>query len=151
MIAYVQFVNDKQPPIKIVSTIAWQNVLLSYNLMSATIPSLKGFTQGFMTAGVALGYEKEGTTTIGSGAIRSGTHQSYELQSLTRPKSEPNAPTRGSPAGATAVYDGTMQRSLRGNAANKDGTQCYHKESASIARHSSRQIMIKREWKVSEE
>ena len=104
-----------------------------------------------MTAGVALGYEKEGTTTIGSGAIRSGTHQSYELRSLTKLKLESNVPPRESPVGATALQDDTKQRSTRMIAAKEGGAQCYHEESASIASHDSRQIMIKREWKVSED
>jgi hypothetical protein len=72
LLAYSKFIHDRRPAIRIVSTVAWQNVLLSYNLMSATIPSLKGFTQGFMTAGVSFGYAQEGRAT---GAT--GTQQSY--------------------------------------------------------------------------
>jgi hypothetical protein len=104
-----------------------------------------------MTACVALGYEKEGTTTIGSGAMRSTTHQSYELRSLAELKSGSNLPPRESSAGPTAPQDDIKQRSTRMNAAKEGVAQCYHEESASIASHESRQIMIKQEWKVSEE
>jgi hypothetical protein len=123
LLTYSDFINDRQPAIRIVSTVAWQNVLLSYNLMSATIPSLKGFTKEFMTAGVSLGYAREGGTT---GA--SGTQRSYELQSLKRS----NMSSKVSPLA-------------------KDGSWCCHEESASIISHDSQKIMIKQEWTVSTE
>jgi hypothetical protein len=147
LLAYSRFVNHHRPAIRIVSTVAWQNVVLSYNLMSATIPSLKGFTQGFMTAGVSLGYAREGVTT---GA--SGTQQSYELRSLSklRSKVSPQEFLKAQ-ASATSVQGKAKPKSTRTNVTAKDGSRCYHEESASIASHDSQQIMIKREWKVSNE
>ena len=80
--------DGHQSAIDIVSTVSWQSILLSYSLMSATTLLLKGFTQGFMTAGIALGYSREGTA-IGS----SETPDSYQLRSLTRPKAKLNVPS----------------------------------------------------------
>ncbi|CAN9137313.1 unnamed protein product [Alternaria sp. RS040] len=122
LITHSKFIDSHQPAMSIVPTAAWQSVLLSYNLMSATSPLLKGFTEGFMTAGTSLGYVQEGATTGGG----SGTLGSYELRSLTKTKSKPTA------SKATSNDD------LR-----------YYNENASIASHDSRRIMIKREWKVS--
>jgi len=137
LLAYSEFINNKQPPISIVSTVTWQNVLLAYNLMSATIPSLKGFTQGFMTAGVSLGYARDTTT---SGGI-SGTHQSYEMRALSKVRPISKVSLR--------EQEYTESQSHATAVASKDQVQCYHEESASIASHDSRKIMIKREWKVS--
>jgi hypothetical protein len=118
---------------------------MTYNLMSATIPSLKGFTQGFMTAGISLGYATEGTTLGGL----SGTYQSYQLRSMRKSKPSsrvaPDEFTESQAIATTAQVD-PNQRSTRTNA---DGPRCYPDEAASIASHDSRKIMIKREWEVS--
>jgi hypothetical protein len=150
LISYSRFINNRQPAISVVPTVAWQNALLSFNLMSATIPSLKGFTQGFMTAGVSLGYAREGTTSGGM----SGTHQSYELRSLAKSQTRPKVPPGDfvkSQASATSIRGNMKRDSIKPTVAAKDGPRCYHEESASIASHDSRQIMIKREWEISED
>lgn len=147
-VAYSNFIGSKQPAISIVPTVAWQSVLLSYNLMSATTPLLKGFTQGFGTTGGSLGYFLRETTGEGS-----GTSRSYELRSLTKTKSR----SRTSPPDTTdpylraaAVPWEAKASSKAGMNGPKDESRCYH-DSASIASHDSQQIMIKREWKVSED
>lgn len=140
--------DDRQLPLGIVPTVIWQSTLLSYNLMSATTPLLKGFAQGFMTAGIALGYSREGTMAGGYGS--SG---SYQLRSLRRTEMRPNVPN-GLPQDVTKpqVYDTSVQGNVRQQSARSrtssidESRQCY--ESASIASHGSRQIMIKREWRV---
>lgn len=148
-VAYSKFISSHQPAISIVPTVAWQSVLLSYNLMSATTPLLKGFTQGFGTTGGSLGYFLRETTT-GEG---SGTSRSYELRSLTKTKSR----SRISPPDTTdpylhaaAVPWEAKPSSKAGINGPKDESRCYH-DSASIASHDSQQIMIKREWKVSKD
>ncbi|KAF2844128.1 hypothetical protein T440DRAFT_484418 [Plenodomus tracheiphilus IPT5] len=87
LIAYSKFINHQEPAIDIVATAAWQNLLLSYNLMSATIPSLKGFTQGFMTAGLSLGYARDTATEGGS-----ISHHTYELRSMSNSRSIATVP-----------------------------------------------------------
>lgn len=147
--AYSRFVEDRLPALGIVPTVVWQSILLSFSLMSATTPLLKGFTQGFMTAGIALGYSREGTTTGGNGS--SGN---YQLRSLRRTESRANVPN-GMPQDVTKpqVYDTSIQgnakhKATRPKSSSTDKSQQYC-ESASIASHDSRRIMIKREWRVS--
>jgi hypothetical protein len=79
LLAYSEFINDRRPAMGIVSTVEWQSVVLSYNLMSASFPFFMRFMKEFMTAGVSLYHSREGGTT---GA--SGTQRSYELRSLKR-------------------------------------------------------------------
>lgn len=129
-----------------VPTAAWQSVLLSYNLMSATIPSLKGFTQGFMTAGVSLGYARD-TTTVGA----SGSHHTYEMRSLSKSKSRAAVSPQESAESqlhVTSVQRNPNRKSTKTTITPRGETQCQHEESASIASHDSQQIMIKREWNV---
>lgn len=147
LITHSKFIDSHQPAMSIVPTAAWQSVLLSYNLMSATSPLLKGFTEIFMTAGTSLGYVQEGATTGGG----SGTLGSYELRSFTKTKSR----VRSSPSDATnsqprvaQVQWNTRSKPTASKATSNDDLRHYN-ESASIASHDSRQIMIKREWKVS--
>lgn len=142
-LAYLKFMDNYQLAIDIVSTVTWQSILLSYSLISATTPLLKGFTQGFMTAGIALGYSREGTT-VGS----SGTSGSYQLRSLTRPKAKSNMPKSmlrdviKPREHESLVLGNTKQTSIGYKTSQED----Y--ESASIMSHDSRQIMIRRECKV---
>lgn len=75
--------EERQPALGIVPTVVWQSTLLSYSLISATTPLLKGFAQGFMTAGITLGYSREGTSAGGDES--SG---SYQLRSLRRTESK---------------------------------------------------------------
>jgi hypothetical protein len=143
-LAYLKFMDSHQSAIDIVSTVTWQSILLSYSLISATTPLLEGFTQGFMTAGIALGYSRGGTA-IGS----SGTTGSYQLRSLTRPKAKLDVPH-------SMLQDFTKPHEhetlVLGNARQtsmgfKPSPQDCH-ESSSITSHDSRQIMIMQEWKV---
>jgi hypothetical protein len=148
LLAYSKFTSRHQPAIDIVPTVAWQSVLLSYNLISATTPLLKGFTQGFMTAGVSLGYLREGGTTGGG----SGLSGSYELRSLTKSKSK----TKSSQLNLTTsepcdtLVQGNAKKQSMLTIAPKDSSKC-RKESASITSHDSRRIMIRREWEISED
>jgi hypothetical protein len=120
LVIHSDSINDRLPAIRIVSTVAWQNVLLCCNLMSASIPSLKGFTREIMTAGVSLGYSKKGGTTSAS-----GTQPSYKLQEL-----EPS--------------------NMRPNISPQDESPCYYEERVSFASHDSRRnmITIQRELRV---
>ncbi|KAH7088146.1 hypothetical protein FB567DRAFT_332148 [Paraphoma chrysanthemicola] len=150
LIAYSKFINDQQQAIDITSVINWQNILLSYSLMSATLPTLKGFTEGFNTAGVSLGYGRDGTTY----GANSGTHGSHELQTISRIRTRPKLVTNEdglteSQPYTTAIEQESNRMSTRAESASKDQVNCYHDEGASITSHDSQRIMIKQEWKVS--
>lgn len=143
-LAYFEFTDSHQSAINIVSTVIWQSILLSYSLMSATTPLLKGFNRGFMTAGIALSYSREGTT-VG----HSETLGSYQLQSLMRPKAKSKVP-KSMLQDVTIPHEndilvlGNARQSSTGRETSSQG--CH--ESASIASHDSRQIMIRQEWKI---
>jgi hypothetical protein len=100
-----------------------------------------------MTAGVSLGYMREGTTTGGG----SGLSDSYELKSLTESRSRSRFAqlklTPSQPCATTSIQGNSRNIS---NVASKNCIKASQEESASIASHDSRQIMIKQEWKVSE-
>ena len=149
LITYSKFINNHQPAINIVSTVAWQSVLLSYNLISATSPMLKGFTEGFMTAGTSLGYVQERITTGGGSGVSGG----YELHSLTKTKSRSKISqpdVANSQSQAVHFEWNTKSLPKASKRTSKDDLRCYN-ESASIASHESQRIMIKREWKASTE
>ena len=109
-------------------------------------PLLKGFASGFTTAGTALGLLD---TTTGTGM--SG---SYELQSMQKAQSKIRHSQQDimkSHGRTTSMQSYSEQDLPASNPVSKnDVTRCYH-ETASIASHDSRQIMIKREWKVTED
>ncbi|KAH7077609.1 hypothetical protein BKA63DRAFT_508591 [Paraphoma chrysanthemicola] len=150
LIAYSKFINDQQQAIDIISTINWQNVLLSYSLISATLPTLKGFTEGFNTAGVSLGYGRDGTTY----GANSGTHGSHELQTISKIRTRPKVATHEDDLTESQPYTTAIEResnrmSTRAESASKDQVNCFYDEGASITSHDSQRIMIKQEWKVS--
>ncbi|USP80150.1 hypothetical protein yc1106_07424 [Curvularia clavata] len=149
MLAYSDFAQNGQSAIQIVSTVAWQDTLLSYSLISATTPILKGFTQGFKTTGLSLAYARDPTT----GEV-SGAQTSFELRSLTKWKSRTKAaPQDTTPQAHTTSIQGRSKRKSKMTtlaSKAKDGVQCYQDESASIVSQESRQVMIRQEWEASD-
>ena len=150
LIAYSDFVNNNKSAINIVPTIIWQSVLLSYNLISATTPLLKGFTAGLTSSGLSLGYARDPVTGGFSGA-----QGSFELSSMAQSKSRSKsraAPDDDiTPKARTTSFQGDSKfRSKIMEHKSKEGTKCYHDESASMASHDSQQIMIKQDWEISE-
>jgi len=165
-LAYAKFVESRESAIRIVPTVAWQSVLLSFNLISATTPLLKGFTQGFMTQGVSLGYLREGTTGGGSGM--SGSYELKSLTKSTRSKSKfSSLKLTTSDAYATTTVEGNSEEDtlppsrldrLRGQESSRKSTlppsrmDCMRgqrAERSSIASQESQKIMIKQEWQIS--
>lgn len=148
MIAYSGFTKHSQSAVQIVSTVAWQDTLLSFSLISATTPILKGFTQGFQTTGLSLAYARDPTT----GEV-SGAQTSFELRSLTKWKSRTKATPQDTTSQAhTTSIQGRSKRKPKMkilSSKTKDGAQRYHDESASIVSQESRQVMIRQEWEVS--
>lgn len=147
LLAYSKFVGNHQFAIDIVSTVAWQNVSLSYSLISSTTPLLKGFTQGFMTAGLSLVRVPEATTNEDS-----QTNRSHELRSLPSLSAGSKACSQDLPMSRfrTASLQGNpKKRSKKLNLVASNSSECQLDESASLASHDSRSIMIKREWEIS--
>jgi hypothetical protein len=141
LITYSDFHSHNRQAIDIVPVVVWQNALLSYNLMSATIPALKGFVKGFTTGGV--GY----TTDMSTSGGRSRNDDSYELRSL--PKSKMNVKLLPKGYAESKVRVSSVQRnpkaaSSRVDRITRDKLRSYQDETESIASHDSRQIMIER-------
>lgn len=149
MLEYSDFTKHGQSAIQIVSTVAWQDTLVSFSLISATTPILKGFTQGFRTTGLSLAYARDPTT----GEV-SGAQTSFELRSLTRWKTKTKATSQEpTPQAHTTSIQGHSKGKSKMTALAskaKEGVQCYHDESASIVSQESRQVMIRQEWEVSD-
>ncbi|XP_014555117.1 hypothetical protein COCVIDRAFT_103243 [Bipolaris victoriae FI3] len=147
LIAYSKFVNERQTAIQIVPTVVWQSTLLCYSLISATTPTLKGFTQGFKTTGLSLEYARDLIT----GEL-SGARTSIALRPLTtsRPSSIASANRTILQAHSISIQDNSKENSKSATLASKarDGSRCCRGESSSIASRESRQVMSKKEWKV---
>lgn len=146
LVTFSDFVLDMRPATDIAPVVVWQNVLLSYNLISATIPALKGFVKGFTTGGV--GYTRNISVSGGGDA----SHNSYELRpiSLFRgrvklvPEDYPDSEVR-----VTTRERRPKAASSRAHKTTNERMRSHNDEIASIHSGESRQIMIKRHWEVS--
>jgi hypothetical protein len=146
LINYSDFHSHNRQAIDIVPAVVWQNALLSYNLMSATIPALKGFVKGFTTGG--LGY----TTDMSTSGGRSGNSDSYELRSLPKSKTRVKLLPKGyaeSKARVSSVQRNLKAASPRVDRTTRDRSRSCQDEIESIASHDSRRIMIERGWEIS--
>ncbi|KUJ13767.1 uncharacterized protein LY89DRAFT_720987 [Mollisia scopiformis] len=84
LLSFTSYIDSKSSGTAIVPTMIWQEILLGYSLMSATIPCLKAFVEGFTTGGGRLGeievvrmpYESEGSYELGQ--MRKNMHRSLE-------------------------------------------------------------------------
>lgn len=153
LLTYTSFINNSRPVIAIQPVVVWQNALLSYNLMSATIPTLKGFVKGFTTGGV--GY----TEDMSAGRSSGNNTTSFQLRSLSKSKTKAALVPEGyteceaqvtsvqrNPSGAGGGRGG-----LGAHEAPRERSRSNQEENASIVSYDSRRIMLKREWAVSRE
>jgi hypothetical protein len=142
---YSDFIHHGYRGIAITAPVVWQNVLLSYNLMSATIPALKGFMKGFTTGG--MGYT--GDTCLE--ARSSGN--SYKMRTIPKPKPKHKVALlpQDYPESAACVTSGPhpLEDSFPRAARTEDSPDGNNKqESDSIASHDSRKIMIRKDWEI---
>jgi hypothetical protein len=146
LITYSDFHSHNHQAIDIVPGVVWQNALLSYNFMSATIPALKGFVKGFTTGGV--GYTS-GMSTSGG---RSGDSDGYELRSLLKAKTNVKLLPKGhaeSKVRVSSAQRNPKAASSRVDRTTRDRSRSCQDETESIASHDSRRIMIQRGWEIS--
>lgn len=80
LVTYTHFIHNGSAGVVVTPPLIWQNVLLSYSLMSATIPCLKGFMKGFTTGG--MGCTNTGTLegSRSGGAGGSNNYQRYSVK-----------------------------------------------------------------------
>ncbi|KAJ6192098.1 hypothetical protein J3E72DRAFT_273757 [Bipolaris maydis] len=87
---YSKFMNERQSAIDIVPTFIWAIILLTYNLISATLPSLMKLTKIFGTQGVAVGNfdsqrEAAGTNSETNHSLANlGEHRAYPPSTCSR-------------------------------------------------------------------
>ena len=66
MATYFQYTNGSKASIGAGATVAWQEVLLGFSLMSASIPCLKNFLFAFMSTGLMTAYGTNNVTLSNS-------------------------------------------------------------------------------------
>ncbi|KAF2190330.1 hypothetical protein K469DRAFT_561378 [Zopfia rhizophila CBS 207.26] len=144
--SYSDFIHSGDRGVAIATLVVWQNALLSYNFMSATIPTLKGFMIHFTTGG--LGYTHDMSTIAGSGGGGTSSNHTYKMQSLSKVKAKVALP-QGYPESTTRVTSvPRCPQKDTGKAVRRvgDGNGDWGKqESESIASHDSRKIMIRKD------
>ena len=150
LIQYKSFIRDDHPSIAIYRPLVWQNALLSYSFMSATIPALKGFMTQFITRGVFVT-----PTTTGQGS----SGNSYQMMSLNKStgKDKNGAPKKapidasllpgGYPESMAVVTSapGETSRSKRRLTTASDSIR----DTDSIITQDSQRIIIKKDWRIS--
>ncbi|KAF2795956.1 hypothetical protein K505DRAFT_5699 [Melanomma pulvis-pyrius CBS 109.77] len=147
---YTEFVDDGRG-ISISGPVVWQNILLSYSLMSATIPALKGFMASFITGG--MGY----TNDMSGGGGSSGNSNSYRMLTLNsegRVKDKMTLLPEGNPKSTALVTSipRTPEDSARsGTTRRTTQTQCPAEnvqETESIASHGSQKTIMRKDWGI---
>ncbi|KAK5173808.1 uncharacterized protein LTR77_002489 [Saxophila tyrrhenica] len=84
-VTYLKYIHHQGDATAIAPTVAWQEVLLGFSLVSASIPCLRSFLWAFMSTGLMTNY---GTKAGLSGVLRE------EGSPLSSPTANPTAPTR---------------------------------------------------------
>jgi hypothetical protein len=115
---------------------------LSYNLISATIPALKGFMRDFTTGG--LGYSKDLT----GGGHRNGSSTSYNMLSLSKSRTEAGLLPEEYPASVARVSSGPKLGSADSKGLKNATVGVKNQESESIASMGSRRILIRKGWEI---
>ncbi|PVI00586.1 hypothetical protein DM02DRAFT_614240 [Periconia macrospinosa] len=143
---YSDFIHHGDRGVAIATPVVWQNALLSYNFISATIPALKGFMRGFTTGG--MGYTAGTISTLQG----SGGNNSYNMRPV--PKAKPKVPLvpEGYPESATRVTSVPLapkNSSSRARGRSTKGPSDDNRETRSIASHDSQKILIQRDWEIS--
>ena len=128
-----------------VSTLNWQEILLSYSLMSATIPCLKGFLGRFQTGDLARLSEND-TQFYGYGSQKSQPRskgQSYALESI-KSKIEHKRSSNVPEAEFSGFRGDNPQHTANAFATNRNG------DDSSTRSDSSEQMIIHRrvDWDV---
>jgi hypothetical protein len=146
---YSSFINHDRPLISITNTIVWQNILLSYSLMSCTIPTLKGFLKGLTTGGVGYTEDISGVRSSGN-----NNSNSYQLRSLPKANTKATLMPEGyteCEARVTSVQRSGGEQGSADEAAPRERSRSNLGDGGSVVSFDSQRIMLKREWAVSRE
>ena len=137
--AYSQFIRSGNRGVAITSTMVWQEILLGYSLISATVPCLKGFVKSFKTGGLG-NIRVDDVTGYGSGSIHMGSMKGSTLSSAN--KGEPRLRPEAIDYMVSAYFEDVPQ----GDGAREDGPR----EDGSVNSESSQRMIIRRHvnWQV---
>ncbi|KAF2713002.1 hypothetical protein K504DRAFT_461591 [Pleomassaria siparia CBS 279.74] len=147
LFSYTEFVHKKGTGVSIAAPVVWQNVLLSYNFMSATIPTLKGFVAAFLTGGIAYSGDISSSGGIGGSCEN---RNSYRMLSLSK---KGNTSTGLLPEGypestafVTSIPAEGLSKTVR---RPREGSRGNVTDNESIASYESQQIIIRKDWGIS--
>jgi hypothetical protein len=136
LVASTRFVTSGSVGVGITDTAIWQQVLLSYSLMSVTMLMLRRFVKDFTTGGMGFTMDTHSTTT---GSAQNSKPQSTVLQlAAVSKKSAASYPLPGAGAKPTTA----LRRSRSASQLSEDMVRDF----SSVASQSSRQQMIR--WGV---
>ena len=79
---YISHLNNPDPSLSLAIPSAWQESLVGYALISATIPCLKSFMKNFQTGGVGFTQTAYGTGTENLSSSRNAPPESHPLERL---------------------------------------------------------------------
>jgi hypothetical protein len=135
--SYLNHLHYGRTSIGLATSICWQEAWLSYSLMSATIPCLKGFIKSFTTAGMAgaINPTSSGHDTRGA---------SFAMDSI---RSARNIRLRPEPVAHTAeIYSGHSTDHTHSHGQSRD--EQVREENGSTASKGSKEMIIKKvvEW-----
>ena len=119
---YFNFLNGSKPSIGAASTIAWQEVLLGFSLITASIPCLRSFLWAFMSTGLMTVYGANGTTfgsQSGPSQNRSGNFSQKRSQGQDKAGATGNLSSRLRPDWMEYKVDVRSQTGQRKAAQNK--------------------------------
>ncbi|KAK7178454.1 hypothetical protein PSPO01_15502 [Paraphaeosphaeria sporulosa] len=133
LVTSTRFVTSGSAGVGIADTAIWQQVLLSYSLMSVTMPMLKRFVEDFTTGGMWFRMDTHSTTT-GSAHNTKPQSTALQLTALSK-KSAASCPLPGAAAEPTTA----LRRSRSASHVSEDIVPDF----SSVASQSSRQQMIR--------
>lgn len=154
MSTYLHFTHSSRNNIGIVTPLVLEQCLISYSLMSATIPCLKGFVKRFTTGGI--GYTIDASQNYSMSGSRSrgrGQGGSYALQSLDgkgRGQGDEGVGAREGDGGGMRLRPDTGGYARKVEVAGGKGER--REREGSLNSDSSQHMIIHRqvEWDVSE-
>ena len=94
MATYFNFLNGGRTSIGAGPTIAWQEVLLGFSLISASIPCLRSFLWAFMSTGLMTMYGNETTAGSKSGSMHLNSHRSQNQSAIMSQNRDNAQPSR---------------------------------------------------------
>jgi len=133
MTSWIKYTHAAPSPFNIIHVLVWQQTLLSYTLISATIPNLKAFLQSLSTNwGIDWGYSSNAY----------GTNGTFELSNIKR------SGAGASHAGSEAHYPSQTRGAKFTTTVNSTG-----RDQVSVGSHDSQDLIIRKDtqWVVQSE